>query len=203
MYVVLSLVAIPALALTKVEKIRNPKVLVTEVTLASGESQANPDKPSMVVYMNSGLAEVDLTGGQPQKNSVEEGGVIYEAASSGTLKNIGSAPLHFARIEFLTDGSTEAWGMSGLAPNYRMLLENRYARAYEIRIAPHTVEPQHTHHDRVVVTLSGAQLVHILPDGTRQPSTLTTGEIVWRLGATHVGHNLGDTELWVVAVEPK
>jgi hypothetical protein len=53
------------------------------------------------------------------------------------------------------------------------------------------------------VCLSGAELEHILPDGTHQPSTLETGEIVWRLGATHVGHNLGTTDLWVIAVEPK
>lgn len=26
---------------------------------------------------------------------------------------------------------------------------------------------------------------------------------VWRLGATHTGHNLGHTNLWVIAVEPK
>jgi hypothetical protein len=84
-----------------------------------------------------------------------------------------------------------------------MLAENQYARAYDIRILPHTFEPQHTHHDRVVVCLSGAELEHILPDGTHQPSTLETGEIVWRLGATHVGHNLGTTDLWVIAVEPK
>jgi hypothetical protein len=55
----------------------------------------------------------------------------------------------------------------------------------------------------VVVSLSGAELEHILPDGTKQPSTLKTGEVVWRLGATHIGHNLGHTDLWVIAIEPK
>ena len=34
-------------------------------------------------------------------------------------------------------------------------------------------------------------------------STLKTGEIAWRRGATHVGHNLGKTDLWVIAIEPK
>jgi hypothetical protein len=93
--------------------------------------------------------------------------------------------------------------MTGLSPNYKMLLENRYARAYDIRIPAGTKEPQHTHHDRVVVALSGAKLEHILPSGQIQPSTLKTGEIVWRLGGTHVGHNMGTTDLWVIAVEPK
>jgi hypothetical protein len=84
-----------------------------------------------------------------------------------------------------------------------MLLEDRYARAYDIRIPSQTFEPQHTHHDRVVVSLQGAKLEHILPNGEKQPSTLQTGEIVWRLAATHVGHNLGQTDLWVIAIEPK
>ena len=30
-----------------------------------------------------------------------------------------------------------------------------------------------------------------------------TGEIAWRRGGTHIGHNLGKTDLWVIAVEPK
>jgi hypothetical protein len=111
--------------------------------------------------------------------------------------------LRFVRIDFLTAGKEETWGMLGLSPHYVMLLENKYGRAYDIKIPAQTFEPKHTHHDRVVVCLSGAELEHILPDGTIQPSTLKTGEVVWRPGATHVGHNLGRTNLWVIAVEPK
>jgi hypothetical protein len=51
--------------------------------------------------------------------------------------------------------------------------------------------------------LSGAELEHILPDGTKQPSTLKTGEIAWRPAATHTGHNMGTTPLWCIAIEPK
>jgi len=61
----------------------------------------------------------------------------------------------------------------------------------------------HSHHDRVVICLSGAELEHILPDGQKQTATLKTGEIVWRPATTHVGHNLGKTDLWVIAIEPK
>jgi quercetin dioxygenase-like cupin family protein len=93
--------------------------------------------------------------------------------------------------------------MTGLPPNYKILVENRYARAYDIRIPAHSYEQRHTHHDRVVICLAGATLEHILPNGQKQPSTLKTGEIVWRPSATHVGHNLGSTELWVIVVEPK
>ena len=37
----------------------------------------------------------------------------------------------------------------------------------------------------------------------KEKSTLKTDEIAWRLGGTHVGHNLGKTDLWVLAFEPK
>ena len=188
---------------SSVEKIKNPKVMATEDTLAPGESEATPAKlPSMVVYMSNGMAEVSLHG-KSTKNPVKEGETVFQPADSGTIRNAGSSPLHFTRIVFPGPGKTESWGMSGLSPNYVMLLENQYGRAYDIKIPTQTFEPQHTHHDRVVVCLSGAELEHILPDGTKQPSTLKTGEVVWRLGATHVGHNLGKTNLWVIAVEPK
>jgi hypothetical protein len=107
------------------------------------------------------------------------------------------------RVEFLTAGIDETWGMTGLSPNYKPILENQFARAYNIKIPAQTFEPQHTHHDRVVVCLSGAKLEHILPNGEKQPSTLKTGEVVWRLGATHIGHNMDRTDLWVIAIEPK
>jgi hypothetical protein len=191
-------------AATTMEKIRNEKVVVTEVTLAPGESEALPDKlPSMVVYMTDGVAEVVPDQGKRHKDPVKEGQTVYQSAAPGILRNAGVSPLHFARIQFLTAGKPDTWGMTGLAPGYVVLLENRYARAYDIRIPSHAFEPQHTHHDRVVVALSGAELEHILPDGTHQPSALKTGEIGWRLAATHVGHNLGATDLWVIAVEPK
>jgi hypothetical protein len=166
------------------------------VTLVPGEQEAVRDKlPSMVVYMSGGR----VAGAK----AVKEGETVFEPAGAGGLKNAGGTDLHFARIEFLGAGSAETWGMTGLAPSYKILVENRYARVYDIRIPAQTFEPQHTHHDRVVVSLSGAELEHILPDGTKQPSTLRAGEVVWRLGATHIGHNLGHTDLWVIAVEPK
>jgi hypothetical protein len=192
-----------AFASSTIEKIRNPHVLVTEDNLSPGESEPTPERlPSMLVYMTGGSVEVTLTHEKSRKMAVKEGETIFQPAGA-SMKNTGSEPLHFVRIEFLTAGNPETWGMTGLSPNYKMLLENQYARAYDIKIPAQTKEPQHTHHDRVVVSLSGAQLEHILPDGTIQPSTLKSGEVVWRLGGTHVGHNIGQTNLWVIAVEPK
>lgn len=189
---------------SSVAKIRNDKVLVTEDTLGPGEQEPmEARRPSMVVYMTDGTQETMPVGGTGRKEEVKEGETVFVRAHAGTLKNAGSSELRFVRVSFLGPGNGETWGMTGLPPNYKMLVENRYARAYDIRIKAGAFEPQHTHHDRVVVSLSGAQLEHILPDGTKQPSTLKTGEVVWRPGATHVGHNLGKTDLWVIAIEPK
>ena len=183
-----------ALALTSTEKIRNEKVLVTEDTLAPGESEPLGQHPTMLVYMSDGTT---------QAAAVKTGQAIMEPQQATSIKNTGSAPLHFVRIQFLTHGNPETWGRTGFPPAYVLLHEDQYSRTYDIRIPPHGSEPQHTHHARVVVSLSGAHLEHILPDGTHQPSDLKTGEIAYRPAATHVGHNLGDTPLWVIAVEPK
>ena len=200
--IALSLVALPAcLAATSVEKIRNEKVVVTEETLAPGETASVPgNRPSMLVFLTGETAEVISSHGKTRRESVRRGETLALTAREDSLKNEGSSTLSFVRIAFLTEGVHETWGMTGLSPNYKLLVEDQYARAYDIKIPAQTFEPQHTHHDRVVVCLSGAQLEHILPDGEKQPSTLKTGEVEWRLGSTHVGHNMGHTDLWVIAV---
>lgn len=198
---VLAALAPAALAASSVEKVRNEKVLVTECTLAPGETETFVDAyPSVIVSISGGNIAV---GDKSDTRTIAKGQVESLAANSQPIQNAGSMPIHYVRIDFLTKGSPETWGMTGLPPNYKILHENKYARAYDIRIPPHEFEPQHTHHARVVVSLSGATLEHILPNGTHQPSTLKTGEIAWRPAATHIGHNLGDTPLWVIAIEPK
>lgn len=166
------------------EKVRNPKVAVFEVTLAPGERET-------------------VSGAWPSVTVNSRGEAVFAPAGTPGIENKGSSPLHYVRVEFLEKGSSETWGKTGLAPNYKLLLENPYTRVYDIRIPAHTNEPQHTHHDRVVICLSGATLRHLYPDGREEPSTLVTGEIAWRKGSTHIGQNLGDTPLWVIAVEPK
>ena len=198
---VLVALAPAALAASSVEKVRNEKVIVTECTLAPGETEALVDAhPSVIVSISDGTITV---GDKSDTRTIAKGEVESLAANSQPIHNAGSMPMHYARIDFLTSGNPEAWGTTGLPPNYKILHEDKYARTYDIRIPPHEFEPQHTHHARVVVSLSGARLEHILPDGTHQPSTLKTGEIAWRPAATHIGHNLGDTPLWVISVEPK
>jgi len=188
---------------SSLEKIRNEKVVVTESTVAPGEQEPAAKLPSLIVYISDGTVQMVPATGATRKEIVKKGDTAFLPEGTGTLTNAGPSPLHLVRISFLTTGGTETWGKTGLPPNYALLVENKYARAYDIKIPAHGSEPQHTHKARVVVALSGAELEHILPDGSHQPSTLKTGEIAWRPAATHIGHNLGATDLWVVAVEPK
>jgi len=185
-------------------KVTNAKVYVFEDRLAPGEVRTlHGNVPSVVVYPDSGKVEITPAGGNPQNVLIRPGQTTFEPAQPRSIKNTGSAELRLIRVVFLGKGEPVTWGTTGLPPNYKLLIENQYARVYEIKIPAGTSEPQHTHKDRVVVCLSGAELEHILPDGRKEPSTLKTGEVVWRPGATHIGHNLGKTDLWVIAVEPK
>lgn len=182
-----------------VTPVRNDRVVVTDQTLRPGESVAwTAGHPSEIVYFTDSALDFDGVRLFPRRGDT----AFYEAAAH-TVRNAGTAEAHFARIEFLGAGNPETWGVSGLSSNYKLLFENRYTRVYDIRIAAGTNEPQHTHHERVVVCLSGAYLKHLMPDGREEPSTLKTGEIAFRRGATHIGQNLGNTDLWVIAVEPK
>jgi quercetin dioxygenase-like cupin family protein len=193
-----------ASAAVQTEKVRNDKVAAFDCTLRPGETQPlNGKQPSVTVYFQGGSLEITPQGGTPQKVTVKPGDTVFRPAQAGAVKNTGSSEIHFARVDFVGPGGSETWGTTGLSPNYKVLFENPYTRVYDIRIPAGTKEPQHTHKNRVVVCLSGAKLVHLLPDGREEPSTLQTGEIVWRLGATHIGQNLGTTNLWVIAIEPK
>jgi hypothetical protein len=195
--------AAPSFAATT-EVFRNEKVIVTEETLAPGEQEiVAGEHACAVVFLSGDSVAAKFADGTVKNDPFHRGDVRNEKAGRRTVTNTGHTPVRLVRVEFLTDGNDETWGMTGLPPNYKVDFEDRHSRTYEIRIAAHGWEPQHTHHARVVVCLSGAQLEHVLPDGSIQPSTLKTDEVTWRPGQTHTGHNLGDTDLWVIAIEPK
>lgn len=188
-----------------VEKLKNEKVSAVEYTLRPGETVTlDAPHPVATVYFEGGTLEfTPAGGGSPRSKTVKRGDVTFGGSFPGTLKNTGASDAHFVTVNFLTKGNGEVWAGAGLAPNYKLLFENPFTRTYEIRIPAGTKEPQHTHQARVVVCLSGAILKHKMPDGKEETATLQTGEIAWRPAATHIGQNLGKTDLWVIAIEPK
>ena len=192
------------LAAATTEPIKNDKVIVTQTTLVPGERETLAGKhASLVVYLAGEKAEVRLDGGTVEHESIVRGETVREAAKPGVLVNTGAVPLKLVRVEFITAGSNAAWGRAGLAPTYEMLYDDQHCRAYTIRIAPHAWEPMHTHRARVVVGLDGAHIEHVLPDGSVHPTDLKSDDVAWRTEETHKGHNLSDTALWVIAIEPK
>jgi len=190
-------------------KVQNDRVLVTEHLLAPGDTLLFPkNNATMLVYLDDGaVAERSNPAAKPTTNTVHRGEAVFKPPAKDSLphllRNAGPAVLRVVTTTLTGNGSPERWGTSGLAPNYKLLLENQYARVYDIRMGAGQSEPLHSHHDRVVICLSGAELQHTLPDGRTETATLKTGEIAWRRAATHVGHNLGKTDLWVIAIEPK
>ncbi len=186
------------------EKVHNDKVTVSDVVLQPGDSETvSGNLPGVTVYFQAGSLEVTSPDKAAMELAVQRGETRRDAGGPRVIRNAGSSELHYVRVNFLDAGSGVMWGRKGLASNYKLLFEDRHARVYDIRIPANTNEPLHTHHDRVVISLSGATLSHLFPDGHQEPSTLATGETAWRRGTTHVGQNLGDTDLWVIAVEPK
>jgi len=191
-------------AAAPVERIHNEKVLVTEQTLSPGEvASRSGTHGGVAVYLDAGAIEVTQPPAKPQPQTVQRGLAVFLPPQPATVRNAGSAPLRIVWTEYLGQGVRETWGATGLAPNYKLLFENALGRVYDIRMAAGKSEPLHSHHTRIVITLSGAELEHILPDGRKETSSLKTGEIAWRPAATHIGHNLGQTDLWVIAIEPK
>ncbi len=89
-----------------------------------GETLTWPgEHPGEIVCFTDG--SLDIAG---KATKVERGETAFETAKARRVKNTGSSDVHYARIEFLGKGSAETWGKTGLAPNYKLLFENRYTR---------------------------------------------------------------------------
>ncbi len=193
-----------AVAATRIERVRNERVIAYEQALAPAEAETSADNlPSVVVFLSDGTVSDAGSGTTAVPFAVKRGQVIFRDAKAAPFRDAGSTTVRFIRVEFPGKASDETWGERGFAPDYRMLVENGFVRCYNITIPAGLSEPQHTHRDRVVVCLSGAELRHVLPDGHQEDSSIKTGDCLWRLGQTHVGKNIGKTDLWVIAIEPK
>ncbi len=191
-------------ATTRITMVRNAKVIAYEEIVHPAEMESGSEGfPSLTVFLDDAEMVRTPAAGKPVAMTVKRGDVLYRGPRDGKICATGTMEVRFVRIEFCGAQSGLTWDRSGLAPEYKLLFENGYGRAYDIHIPAGTSEPQHTHHDRVVVCLSGARLRHILPDGHEEDSTLKTGECLWRRRQTHIGSNIGKTDLWVIAVEPK
>jgi hypothetical protein len=62
-----------------------------------------------------------------------------------------------------------------------------------------------TLHDRAVEPAQEPTILAAAPDAgrARSPTKLTAGKIAWRNGDTHISQTVGDTDLGLLAIEPK
>lgn len=188
----------------QVEKMRNDKVAVGEGILKPGEKAAvATENPTLLVYLGAGKLDLTTRTATRVATRAQEGGVTFEPDGIQEIRNTGPTPLQLLQVEFQRGGSPERWGRTGLSSHYKVLLENKYVRVYDIFIPANSNEPQHTHKDRIVVCLAGAKLTHLFPDGRTEVSTLKTGEIVWRKGSSHIGQNHSANNFHAIAIEPK
>ncbi len=186
------------------EKISNEKVIVSEVRLEPGqELVVRGDRASAIVHLEAGTLEFRPQKGPAIRMFTERGHTSFEPAAAGVLRNAGRKVVAFVRIEFVGVGSHEKWATKGLAAQDKLLFENAYARAYTIRLAAGSSEPEQRLKRRVVVCLSGAKLAYRLPDGQQVMSSSRPGDVSWREPASRTPHNVGRTEFWAVAIEPK
>lgn len=186
------------------EKVRNDNVTVWGDDLNGGEAVAASDgKPALILYLSEGTLDLVAQGETLTSVEAKPGKVKFEPTGFREIRNSGSSPFQLLRVEFKSAGSPERWGRSGLSSHYQVLLENNFVRVYDIFIPANSNEPQHTHKDRIVVCLAGAELTHLFPDGRTELSTLKTGEVVWRKGSTHIGQNHSANDFHAIAIEPK
>jgi hypothetical protein len=203
--VIIAVLAVSAVSFGReIEKVRNDKIIVWEDDLEAGEAvPASAGRPALMVYLSYGRLDVFSQGATPTKVDAKPGKLRFETTGFREIRNSDSSPLRLLRIEFPDRGSPERWGRSGLSSHYQVLFENDLVRVYDIFIPANSNEPQHTHKERVVACLSGAELTHLFPDGRTEISTLKTGEVVWRKGSTHIGQNHSANDFHAIAIEPK
>jgi len=96
-------------------------------------------------------------------------------------------------------------------PEHELLLENEHVRVLDARVAPGARTPVHAHEwPGVLYVISTSDFVRYDPDGNvlldsrTLPRRMSPGEAVWTGPLVpHSLHNVGESELRVIAVEIK
>ena len=87
--------------------------------------------------------------------------------------------------------------------HYRVVLENERVRVLAFRGQPGDSWGLHAHPDMVVVSLSNYVVRNIVPGSEPSVRQARHGEVAWISACSHIGENIGDTEMECVLVELK
>ena len=86
---------------------------------------------------------------------------------------------------------------------YKVLLENERVRVMEARFKPVDSIAMHSHPDHFVYVQSGGKLHVTGADGKAQALELKAGEVLWLPAQSHMGKNIGTTEIVLIVSELK
>ena len=76
-------------------------------------------------------------------------------------------------------------------------------RVLEYTSKPGDKEGMHSHPNAVLYVISGGKFKATTPDGKSTEVEYKAGDILWRGAITHMGENIGTTELHAMLVEMK
>jgi hypothetical protein len=90
-------------------------------------------------------------------------------------------------------------------PTQKIVFENQFVRAIDIRVKPGVFEPKHSHARGVTIALTeyDNETVDYPPNGNVNRRHVKFGEVRWVEAVTHEARNTGSTEQHVIRVELK
>ena len=91
-----------------------------------------------------------------------------------------------------------------LPDTQKLLMENVFVRAYEIRVPPGTFEAKHRHARGLTIALTDYDTEsRTFPDGQPTRGHTRFGEVRWVEPVVHEVRNVGSTEQHVIRIELK
>lgn len=89
-----------------------------------------------------------------------------------------------------------------IAPqNFRLLLENRRVRVFDVTIKPGEKIAMHSAGPSVIYVLNDGRLKHTYPDGTVRETDAVSGTVIWDDAETHQSENVGETDIHSLKIE--
>ncbi len=86
----------------------------------------------------------------------------------------------------------------------KVLVDNEFVRATDVRVPPGVFEPKHSHARGVTISLSDySNEAKSFPDGIVHQNKVKFGEVHWAEPVTHEARNTGSTEQRVIRIELK
>jgi quercetin dioxygenase-like cupin family protein len=89
-----------------------------------------------------------------------------------------------------------------IAPrNYRLLMENRRVRVYDVTISPGEKIAMHSNGPSVIYVINDGRLKHTYPDGKVRETDAVSGSVIWDDAETHQTENVGETDIHSLKIE--